>query len=182
VKLGICTIKPSNVWVLKAMASHDVSLLSDFFFYFNSFLMASTFFNFGIMIYWRWHFFLGEYVSLWKLTLGRTHDMIILLSSSICSFSTHLFITPAVISSDTSSLIETIISPEDVAHSVQCIVCAIWWHCWTGRKFRLQHADEPSRQRDGYPIVETILTPTSRWPCHIRFIDDSFNSTETFAK
>jgi hypothetical protein len=57
VKLGICTIKPSNVWVLKAMASHDVGLLSDFFFYFNSFLMASTFFNFGIMIYWRWHFF-----------------------------------------------------------------------------------------------------------------------------
>ena len=53
-------------------------------------------------------------MSLWKLTLGRTFDMIILLSSLICSFSTHLFITSAIISLDTSSLIEMIFSPEDV--------------------------------------------------------------------
>jgi hypothetical protein len=40
--------------------------------------------------------------------------MIISLSSLICSFSTHLFITSAIISSDTSSLIEMTFSPEDV--------------------------------------------------------------------
>jgi hypothetical protein len=46
----------------------------------------------------------------------------------------------------------------------------------------LQHADEPSRWRDEYPIVEPILTPTSTWPHRIRFVDNSFDSIETFAK
>ncbi len=53
-------------------------------------------------------------MSLWKFTLGRTFDMIILLSSLICSFSAHFFIMPAIISLVTSLVMETTSLPEDL--------------------------------------------------------------------
>jgi hypothetical protein len=36
--------------------------------------------------------------------------------------------------------------PEDSAPLNRCIVWAVWWHHWTGRKFRLQCGDEPSKE------------------------------------
>jgi hypothetical protein len=65
---------------------------------------------------------------------------------------------------------------------IQHVVCAIQWHHWTGRKFRLQCPNELSHQRDGYPILEVIFTPTSIWLRHIRFIYNSFDSMVTVAK
>ncbi len=173
VKLGVCTIKPSNIWV-KARASHDVSLLSVFFFCCNSLLIASTFFNFGIMIYWRWHFFWNSWhwAEIWYDYFAVIINLFI-LNTLVYNISNHFFGYVIINWNDFLT---------GGCTSIQQAVCAIWWHRWTGRKFRLQHAVEPSWQRDEYPIVELILTPTSTWPCHIRFIDDSFNSTETFAK
>jgi hypothetical protein len=108
VKLGMCAINPSNVWV-NAVASRDRSLLGDFSFCHNSFLIDSNFFNFrimiyhGIMIYQRWHFlFSGEYASWWKFRLGSMSNIMILLSSLMHSFLVHLFIMPVIISLVTS--------------------------------------------------------------------------------
>jgi hypothetical protein len=167
-KLCICAIKPSNVWV-KAMASRGVSLLGNFCFSCHYSLMASHLFNFGIMIYQRWHFFLGGVCVVMEVYIGQNiwYDYFAVIID--------LFILGTLIYNSCDHFFGYIISKGNNFLTRGFAFTKCWWHCCTRWKLKLHCGDEVMnhlRTCHGYAVFQKIFTSTWRWQCHVRFAGD----------